>query len=308
MTVASGVLATAVPLSGNAKLGDAATTHAAQGSCPTDCVFAGGGGCYAETGRQGKFITEPLNAAAKAAQATALDIALAEADAIDAMPVVAGRPMRLHTVGDCASNETAQIVAAAAWRYETRGGGPVWTYTHAWRIVDRSAWGFVSVLASCETAADVKLAKERGYAPAIVVEEFKSDRRYEEDGAEILPCPAQTRHRSCSTCRLCFDDHRLLDRGYAIGFEVHGIPYAMRQARLALNRPDDPLRRMPSEARIRVLREEFLAEGREPTVKEVAEAIDLNPASVYEWLRFLRGETAHPSEVRRDRDARRKAS
>lgn len=65
-------LAIAKSSSGNAKLGDAATTHAAQASCPRSCRFLDGGGCYAETGRQGKFVTTPLNELAGELEATAL--------------------------------------------------------------------------------------------------------------------------------------------------------------------------------------------------------------------------------------------
>lgn len=296
-------VATAKEQSGNAKLGDCATTYAAQVSCPTSCVFFDGGGCYAETGRVGKFVTSPLNDAAARVGASALDVASAEREAIDRLSATDGRPLRLHTVGDCASNEAARIVSAAAARYMERGGGPVWTYTHAWRDVSRESWGAVSVLASCETPMDVELARARGYATALVVEEFQGDRRYLAGTSQVpvLPCPAQTRDRSCSTCRLCFNDTALRDRGYSIGFELHGIPYAIRQARLALRNPADPLRRIPSEERIRIVRDRYLRiEKREPTVREVAAIIDLNPASVAEWLRYLRGEIIHPAQRRRN--------
>jgi hypothetical protein len=179
--VIPGTLATAKARSQNSKLGEAATTYAAQTSCPSDCVFFDGGGCYAETGQVGKFVTAPLNAAAAQCEHDGLDVALAEAETIDALEVIPGRPLRLHTVGDCASNLAALIVAAAAERYMERGGGPCWTYTHAWRHVDREAWGTVSVLASCETGEDVRLARSRGYATALVVEEFESDKLYDAD-------------------------------------------------------------------------------------------------------------------------------
>lgn len=312
MSVGAGKLASASISSGNAKIGDAATTYAAQVSCPSSCVFSAGGGCYAETGRVGKFVTAPLNAEASKVSATPLEVALEEAEAIDSLPTVSGRPLRLHTVGDCKTDETARIVSAAAERYMERGGGPVWTYTHAWATVERASWGRVSVLASCETSDQIEAARSRGYAPSVVVEEFPTNTRYQSVplGTEVLPCPAQTAHVNCSTCRLCMNDGQLLERGYAIGFELHGIPYAIRQARLALRTPDDPDRRMPSEERIRLIREHYLSaeEPREPTVREVAELIDLNPASVYEWLRFLRDETEHPAKVRRLRDERKRRS
>jgi hypothetical protein len=290
----SPILATATNVSGNTKIGDAGATYAAQASCPSSCPFKDGGGCYAETGRIGKFVTRELNASAEVLNADTLAIAQAEADAIDDLTITRGRPLRLHTVGDCASDEAAQIVSAAAARYMERGGGQVWTYTHAWRDVAHESWGGVSVLASCESGDDVRLARSLGYAPSIVVEQFESDKLT----AGVLPCPAQTRGRTCTSCRLCFDDLRILDRGYAIGFELHGIPYAVRQARLALRHPDDPMRRVPSEQRVRLIRERYLALGREPTCAEIAEELDLNTASVYEWLRFIRGETVHPAERR----------
>lgn len=298
-----GTLAIARGLSANAKLGDAATTYAAQASCPSACVFRDGGGCYAESGQVGKFVTDPLNRAA--GDPTPVEVANAEAEAIDALPQGTGRPLRLHTVGDSPTDECARIVAAAGERYMARGGGPVWTYTHAWRDVSRASWGPVSVLASCETAQDVLEAQERGYATAVVVEDFPSARLYGSTIGDVLPCPAQTRHRTCTDCRLCMDDAGVRARGYSIGFEVHGVPYAVRMARLALQDPDDPDRRVPSEERIRVIRLRLIEDlGREPTVREVSVEIPgLNGSSIAQWLRFHRGEIIHPAERRRARRA-----
>lgn len=178
------ILATATAKSGNAKIGDAAATYAAQASCPSYCAFFNGGGCYAENGQIYSSVTKRLNDDAHATRATALDVARAEADAIDRLPVLQcwDKPIRLHTVGDCTTDETAQIVAAAAERYMQRGGGPAWCYTHAWRIVDRASWGRVSVLASCETPEQVELARARGYATALVVEQFATDRLHDHLG------------------------------------------------------------------------------------------------------------------------------
>src|SRR5919199_1296654 len=61
-----GTLALASNNSSNKKIGNAATTYAAQTSCPTSCPFFDGGGCYAENGALGKFVTAPLNRAARA--------------------------------------------------------------------------------------------------------------------------------------------------------------------------------------------------------------------------------------------------
>lgn len=286
-----GTLALAVPRSNNSKLGEAATTYAAQGSCPRSCVFLDGGGCYAETGQVGKFVTKPLNAAA--GQANSIAIAKAEARAIDAMDVIPGRPLRLHTVGDCATDEAALIVSAAAERYERRGGGRVWTYTHGWRDVARESWRGVSVLASCETTEQIFDARQLGYATSVTVESFPSRSRYEMQGEplgqDVIPCPAQTTPGvSCSDCGLCFDHERLRRQGLSIGFELHGIPFTIRAATLALTDPDWELRKQSS----RTLIPELLAREPDLTDAELAERLRMNKSSVRQMRRRLAKEAA----------------
>lgn len=271
----------------NAKVGNAAVTGAAQVSCPPDCVFIAGGGCYAEDGGHG-FITSQLNEVASERSLSPLAVARLEAAAIDSMKVRRGRPMRLHSVGDCATNAAAKIVSAAAERYVERGGGDVWTYTHGWRRVARSAWGKVSVLASCESAKDVRAAAKRGYAAALVVPEFASRAAYELDGVVVIPCPAQTtKDVTCASCRLCCNDTRLLDKGLVIGLEVHGGGLARKRARLAIERPDDPRRRLSS----RDVLYEFLEEhDRWPSVNELARAAACTTGSAMQMLRRVREE------------------
>jgi hypothetical protein len=212
-------LAYATNKSANGKTGPGvAVTGAAQASCPPTCPFLGQG-CYAENGPQG-WQTSKLNKAA--VDATPSDIALEEAAKIVALP--GNKPLRLHVVGDCASDETAQIVSSAAEQYAAKHDKPVWTYTHAWRDVDRRSWGSVSVLASCETAEDVADAHARGYAVALVTHDpHPGPERYELDGIEVIPCPQQTgRAENCGECLLCIHDDYLLNAERVIGFEAHG--------------------------------------------------------------------------------------
>lgn len=279
------VVATATALSTNAKIGDAAATYAAQQSCPTYCPFFKGGGCYAEDGQVYMGVTKRLNDDATTMQLSGQKVAQFEADAIDDMQVIPGRPMRLHTVGDCATDEAALVVSAAAERYMDNGGGQVWAYTHAWRVVDRASWGRVSVLASCESAEQVELARARGYAPSIVVEEFDSHMRYvNERGLAILPCPAQTRDDvTCSSCKLCMNDQAIRERGYAIGFHVHGSAFAVRQAKATLRDPGDPDRKRTLRQRI----PEYLAAHPDATTREMAVALGYNESSVGQMRRTL---------------------
>jgi hypothetical protein len=215
----------AVETSRNAKLGSCSATYVSQESCPRGCPFRGAG-CYAEEGRVG-LITRRLN---RGGRRTPAGLARAEAEAIGRL--TADRPLRLHVVGDCATPLAARIVADAARRYRARRGSPVWTYTHAWRAVPRDCWGQVSVLASCESASQVAEARRAGYATALVVPEFPSDRAFTVAGERVIPCPHQTRGVTCRDCRLCWDDGRLWQCGLSIGFAAHGTGAA--KVRLAL--------------------------------------------------------------------------
>ena len=211
------MLARAIETTENSKTGPVSVTYAAQGSCPDDCVFKGSG-CYAETGPTG-IITNRLNK--QSGDADPVAIATEEAEAIDSLT---GRnDLRVHVVGDCKSNQTAEIVSKAMQRHRRKRGRKAWTYTHAWRNVDRSSWGSESVLASVETPAEIAEAQALGYATAIVVEKFESDKIYRLDGHKIVPCLAQTKGTQCIDCGLCMNAEALARTKTSIAFEVHGI-------------------------------------------------------------------------------------
>lgn len=217
---ASGVLA--MPRTMASKLGDAAATYAARQTCPDACPFKAGGGCYAEYDNPRTHWDRVTRGAAGLSP---LQVARNEAKAIDRLP--GDRPLRLHVAGDSTTRAGTRAIAAACGRYLDRGHPPVrpaavWAYTHSWQTVPRSDWGRVSILASCETSEGVRAAWGRGYAAAVAVPQFASDKAYDLGGVRVVPCPAQTRGVVCTDCGLCFDDRRLLERRLAIGFEVHG--------------------------------------------------------------------------------------
>lgn len=215
--------------SGNAKLMGShkvdATYVSIQASCPKDCSLMGEG-CYAQLGNVG-IHTHRLDEEAKGM--SALQAARAEAHAIDnsyqGRMVPWGRPLRLHVAGDSRTLAGTRIINNAVGRWQDRGGGPCWSYTHAWRNVPKEDWSNVSMLASVDSLAEVKNAHMQGYAPAIVVAEHPSDRAYYLNGSDVkwIPCPAQTREVGCSDCRLCFDADRLERGNFGIAFAVHGV-------------------------------------------------------------------------------------
>jgi hypothetical protein len=162
------------------------------------------------------FTTRRLNAAG---ENTPEVIALVEAAAIRRL---SGRnPLQLHLVGDCKNDAAARIVADAAAEHTAKNSQPVWTYTHAWREVDRDSWQAVSVLASCETEADVAAAAERGYAAALVVETF-DEAPVTVAGTRVVPCLQQTGARpDCASCLVCSRDGKLRGK-VTIAFAAHG--------------------------------------------------------------------------------------
>lgn len=208
-----------------------ATTDASiSATCPGNCPFKANG-CYASSGLT-RFPAERLDAAAKGF--TAEQVIAEEVQQIDRAfrggPIPqdgarGGRDLRLHVSGDVRSTIGAYMLGDEAERWVQRRGGASWTYTHAWREIPHEAWrSAISVLASVERPEDIEVARAAGYAAAITLEQFPSDRAFRLSGttARMIPCPAETRGRTCVECRLCLDDKKLLERDIAIAFALHG--------------------------------------------------------------------------------------
>jgi hypothetical protein len=213
--------ATLVLQSSNAKIGRVAATYASIAStCPTSCSLKGEG-CYAQSGNVA-FTVRRLDKDGASPE----DAALYEASLLDAAKTreIQGLPLRLHVSGDARTPVAAELLSRAAERWMARGGGPVWSYTHAWRDVPRDAWGAkVAIFASVQSTAEGAEARAAGYVPAVVVERHPVDgRAHEENGVKYIPCPSQTRGKSCVECRLCFDTDALASRGAGISFAAHG--------------------------------------------------------------------------------------
>src|SRR5260370_59541 len=166
-----------------------ATYASIEASCPDSCVLKANG-CYAQDGRVAIHVRR-LDVEARG------DIVKAEVRAIDGSyrggRVPKGRSLRLHVSGDARTTRAARSLSAAVRRWQARGGGVVWSYTHAWRDVKRAAWGTVNVLASIENPRLAAAARRQGYTPALVVERHSSAKAYVSHGVRWIPCPQQTR-------------------------------------------------------------------------------------------------------------------
>lgn len=193
-------------------------------SCPDTCDLKDKG-CYAKLSYVGMVNYRNER---RARGASPLEIARYEAKAIDdsynGKKVPEGRFLRLHVAGDCRVRKGADLINNAIKRWLNRGGERVWSYTHAWMNVPKSRWSNVSMLASVDNVSQVAEARNNGYAPAIVVPEFTSDKAFKLDGCDTkwIPCPAQTRKVGCSDCKLCMRSDWLYQSNTGIAFEAHG--------------------------------------------------------------------------------------
>ena len=199
----------------NRKTGPVSATYAPRQTCPTDCRFLRAG-CYAES-YPCRYHFERISRQAEGK--SPLEIARHEAQGITSM---SGRyPLRLHVSGDCADTQSAREIATACAVYHSKHGCPVWAYTHAWRDIPCDAWGPISILASCESIIDAKIAVNNGYCAAIVLSD-PIERRIRIGDLQVIPCLEQAKGTPCVSCRLCFNADRLRKNGKIIAFFPHG--------------------------------------------------------------------------------------
>ena len=154
-----------------------------------------------------------------------------------------GRDCRLHVIGDCRNPTAAAILAEAARDWRSRGGGVIWTYTHAWKVIPKVVWDGISILASIDNLRDGVKALKKGYAPACYVGEFPSHKAWDEAGVKWIPCPAQTGDVVCVECRLCLNDDKLAARGCGIAFTAHGVRKSTIRKRLSQEVTLEPLKK-----------------------------------------------------------------
>lgn len=214
-------------------------------TCPDSCPFKSGG-CFASSGYSGRPVRRME---ANAEGLSAADIARAEAKGLDGLDRNGVEPdggrdgksprdLRLHVSGDVTTPEGLDLLAGAVVRWQGRGGGSAWTFTHSWRTLPRARWRSISVLASVETPAQVEEARERGYTPALTIREFPDGAKpFKVPGAEtsFIPCPAETKGATCVECRLCVDREPFLhEKNKGIAFAVHGVQSAQAKKRLPM--------------------------------------------------------------------------
>lgn len=204
-----------------------ATYASIKATCSDSCELKKTQSCYAMSSFVGMTVKRLDR---KSRNYNALKLAKSEAKEIDNSynggKVPNGRMLRVHVSGDSKTIKGTKLINSAVARWKKRGGGLCWSYTHSWANVKRKHWKNVSILASIENVSQVLKVREQGYAPAIVVDHFDSDKAFSLKGCEtkFIPCPAQTKeHVSCDTCKLCMKADWLYSENKGIAFSAHGI-------------------------------------------------------------------------------------
>lgn len=212
-----------ISLKGNSKLGTSVvtTTLPIKATCATDCLHHPDreGTCYAYNGpmlwhqRRMESAIDP-----------SWDIGGMEANQL-ASNAPAGALTRLHVAGEWLDaahvKRVLKVVKAKSLK--------AWSYTHKWRKFKATSFRGLSILASCDSLPDAVQAWIKGYAPALVVPKFESVQAYDlkyangsDSGMRGIPCPAQTKQRTCEECKLCLKTEWLHATQQVILFEAHG--------------------------------------------------------------------------------------
>lgn len=194
-------------------------------TCPEECKFKAAS-CYVRAGFTGAMAAR-LDEFAE--DLTAEDVTTHEAWAIFGMfggkripqdGARGGRDLRLHVGGDVSPRMLPRL-AAAARDWVRRGGGAVWTFTKRWREAPRQDWNGISVLASVDDEHEAAEALDAGYSPALTVERFDTEKAFMLGDVKFIPCPGETRDKTCVECRLCLDVD-LATKRTGIAFALHG--------------------------------------------------------------------------------------
>lgn len=209
----------------------AATYRPIRPTCPLTCAMHPdradnvGQKCYVVRGNA-SHSNRRLEELAQANESTALEITKEEARLVTAYAKMVYRPtnldLRLGVSGEASGPRGVASLAVAALDWKRLVGGDVWGYTHRWATILRDTWGPISVLASVDRVADLKRAMNRGYAPAIVVQEHPDHKPFSVPvgghSVRFIRCPNETMGMACVECRLCLDGARLAERGMGIAF------------------------------------------------------------------------------------------
>lgn len=216
-----------ISLKGNTKLGPSVvtTTLPIRATCSTDCMHHPDreGTCYAYNGMM-MWHQKRMESAID----SSFDMGGMEANQLDAA-AKPGSLVRLHVAGEWIDSSHIKRVIRVVKAKSLKA----WAYTHKWRKFKATSFKGLSILASCDNLHDVVQAWIKGYATALVVPKFESDKAYplkypsnhpygNDSGMIGIPCPAQTRHVTCEECKLCLKTEWLHSVQHVILFEAHG--------------------------------------------------------------------------------------
>lgn len=200
----------------------AATYVSIEATCPDSCRFKASG-CYAEDGFTRRMHRE-MDRARRRWHPNIYEAELIKWIFRNGVPqdgARGGRDLRLHVGGEALDTAGAEALAEAATFYQQAGGGAVWTFTHRWREIPRSAWGPITVRASIERASDAVDAALLGY-PAALVQSHPLNAVTLIGGIKFIPCAYETKGIECVRCRLCLTKAEAGAQNPVVVLAIHG--------------------------------------------------------------------------------------
>jgi hypothetical protein len=186
-------------------------------TCPSTCPLLNAG-CYAQGGNV------PIHARGRVSESDGV-VYLRELSRIPH-----GAIMRLHVSGDVLLHDALDVdyLNAIIHGATLRPDMTFYSYTHAWRMIDRAEFVFPKNLvinASCDNEEEVAEARAAGWDTVTVVPESVEGKRY----GNMVVCPQQTVGMSCAECKLCMKASRRL----TVAFKAHGFNKKNVSKRLA---------------------------------------------------------------------------
>lgn len=221
--------------SSNRKTGPIATVRSSSNTCPADCPFNNGGGCYAASGPEAIW-WKRLDESEKPEHIGWLGLS----DQFREAKLTPGTLLRVNTAGDLphlpnTGELLGNVVDLLRAIFEANEVVP-FTYTHHRQtehnlsVIDRQNRAGFTVNLSCDSEERASMMHRRGFPSVCVVpaDDTRTGWR-DEQNTKFVTCPAQTRDdMTCDRCRLCSK----ANRGAVVVFRAHGAKRKKISARL----------------------------------------------------------------------------
>lgn len=202
-------------ISGNRKLGGLPASTTSSDTCPVNCSFRDGGGCYGDGGP----VALHWRAVSERRRGVDLDTFCAQIKMLPRFQL-----WRHNQVGDLPGDGHRIDGTALRKIVQANRGKKGFTFTHyspldadnARAVVYANAFGF-TVNLSAENLAQADVYAALG-PTVVVLPEAATKNLRTPAGRKVVVCPASVSNQTCAQCAMCADS----ERTHIIGFPAHG--------------------------------------------------------------------------------------